>query len=82
VQNQARQWAQHVKISDLYLLSLQIDMQSGANPPTATTQFRVGGKGEYRDRSTVYPGMPFNEKFKVILTKEGDRWLVTDYDWR
>jgi hypothetical protein len=48
------------------------------SPPSATAFFT--GHAEGRDKRGQIPYERFLRKFKVRLHREGDRWLVADFE--
>jgi len=78
IRAEARRWIGQVKLSDVTITNMRVDLDRAARPPAATAVFRVIAKGEVRDRTAVYPG----DYFGVItahFVRQDDRWMLSDY---
>ena len=58
---------------------MRVDLDRTTTPPTATAIFKGIAQGQLRDRNAVYGGT-YIGLITAHFRKEGDRWLVTDYD--
>ena len=57
---------------------LEVRINRLTHPPSATTYFT--GRVEGKDKRAVVPYEHMIRKFKVTLHKQGNRWLIADYN--
>jgi len=57
---------------------LEVTVNRLTSPPSATTTFT--GRIDAKDNRGTVPYEHIFRKFKVTLHKEGDRWLITNFD--
>jgi hypothetical protein len=77
LRRQASQISSTVKLDEVHLTDLKIQVNRFNNPPTATVDFfvRVGGV----DRSGNFPFANVMQRAQVTLRLENDHWLVSGY---
>lgn len=78
VRAEARRWIGQVRLSDVTITNIRVDLDRAAKPRAATAVFRVLAKGEVRDRTAVYPGDYFGLITAHFVREEG-RWMLADY---
>ena len=69
------------RISEVRIYDLVVDVNQRSNPPTAQAEFTGRVKGHYRGEAASGEGMLLR-KFTVSLRRQGDRWVMTDYEDR
>lgn len=57
---------------------LEVRINKLTSPPTATAFFT--GRIQAKDNSGLIPYENYIRKFKVKLERQGDRWLIVDYE--
>jgi len=66
------------EVEDARIRDLEITINRLTSPPTAKAKFLAVGKG--RDRKNEFPYENYMRTVVVELRREGDRWLVADFD--
>jgi hypothetical protein len=66
------------QVEDARILHLEITINHATSPPTARARFQAFGQG--RDRMNELPYRTFAKWVVVELRREGDRWLVGDFE--
>lgn len=69
------------RVSEVRIYDLVVEVNERSNPPTAGAEFTGRVKGSYRGESGGGEGMLLR-KFTVNFRRQGDRWLMTDYEDR
>ena len=68
-------------ISEVRVYDLVVEVNDESNPPSAQAEFTGRVKGSYRGETGGGEGMLLR-KFIVSFRRQGDRWLMTDYEDR
>jgi hypothetical protein len=72
-------WMLHrVEVNQGSIHQLEITVNRLTSPPSARARLVAVGAG--RDRMNEFPYNGFYRRVVVNLRREGDRWLITDYD--
>ncbi len=80
VQLEAKRWiGPRTKFNLVSITSMRVELTRADKPPTATAVFHVIAQGQAGDRSIVYGG-GYNGVITAQFRKEGERWMVTEYD--
>jgi hypothetical protein len=69
------------RISEVRIYDLVVEVNEESNPPKAQAEFTGRVKGHYRGEAGSGEGMLLR-KFTVNFRRQGDRWLMTDYEDR
>ncbi len=78
MRNRVAQEMAQVTISKARFSRLDVKFNRHVSPPTAEADFMGYVNG--RDRRGEFPYENFAGRFTVRLRREGDRWLMTDYE--
>jgi hypothetical protein len=78
IKTEIRRWIGQLAIESVSIGGLDVTIDRTTSPQTATAKFWYVGQGKWRRGDTVHDRIP--GKLKVNFRKEGDRWLVTDYE--
>jgi hypothetical protein len=71
----------NARISEARVYDLVVEVSGRSNPPTAQAEFTGRVKGSYRGETGGGEGMLLR-KFTVDFRRQGDRWLMTNYEDR
>jgi hypothetical protein len=74
---QARSWISQIILESVSINGIRIEIDDSKTPPVATANFWYVAHGRLKRGDTVHERVP--GRLTVKLQKEGDRWLVTDY---
>lgn len=71
----------NARIHEARVYDLVVELDGRSNPPTAQAEFTGRVKGSYRGETGGGEGMVLR-KFTVDFRRQGDRWLMTNYEDR
>jgi hypothetical protein len=75
-----RQWLPRIQVQEAAIRDLRITVNEHTNPPTATAEFIGRVNGNFHE--TGYDHTTVLRHFTVDFHKQGDHWLMTQYQDR
>lgn len=79
VKAEAQRWIAGTKLKSVSISAMEVTVDKEAKPMTATAEFRVFATGERSEWTVSYEGN-YLTRLHVELRKEGNRWMVTEYE--
>jgi hypothetical protein len=78
IRSEIQRWIGQVTIESVTVGGLNVEVDRKSTPPTAIARFWFIGKGKLKRGDLAHDTFP--GRLLVKFQKEGDRWLVTDYE--